>query len=387
KRDISLYGAEDEKYYDKNLDAFLRALPERQPIQDTIAVLENDLNILKSKIYNKKLTELDDHVVAYENGELPFESFVTYISDLYPADSLKREFPQVNQLGESIRIKNKVDLAEAEAQRGELIERLSRNLTRVEMEEFLKATVEFKAKTMDGVAYHNVLKKLYDAMGKKSQSLDRAFPQLSAYIEYLNKHETLDKFGLFTEIDKLVERIKNGLYTSYTQKGLDQNLRIIRLLRNLYSTQLLTHDLRKIEQYKDELDARKLKKFIEKESQRLKLELTIPSDARLEDMKKTLPAVQDFYYYAAQRNNILATNTLRAMAAESESVGILVTGGFHTEGITDYLKEKRIPFVVIAPKVDKLDESDERYINALQGKKTPFEEMIESEKEAPQKQQ
>jgi len=386
KRNISLYGAEDEKYYDKNLDAFMRALPERQSVQDTIAVLENALNILKSKIYNKKLAELDDHIVAYENGELPFENYVAYISEFYPADNLKREFSQVNQLAESIKLKNKVDLTKAEAERAELIDILSKNLARNDLEEFLKATVEFKGKIMDGVSYHNVLKKLYNGMDEKAKTLDRRFPQLSAYIEYLNKHELLDKFGLFTELDKLVERIKNGLYTSYTQKNLDQNLRIIRLLRNLYATQLLTHDLRKVDQYKEELDARKLKKFIEKEAQRLKLDLALPPDERLDEMKKSLPAVQDFYYYASQRNNILATNTLQAMSSEAENVGILVTGGFHTEGITDYLKEKRIPFVVIAPKVEKLDDTDERYINALQGKKTPFEEMIENEKEAPKKQ-
>ena len=45
KKDIALYGAEDEKYYDKNLQAFLNALPQRESILENIAVLENGLNI------------------------------------------------------------------------------------------------------------------------------------------------------------------------------------------------------------------------------------------------------------------------------------------------------------------------------------------------------
>ncbi|MBU1044072.1 MAG: hypothetical protein KJ915_06700, partial [Candidatus Omnitrophica bacterium] len=67
------------------------------------------------------------------------------------------------------------------------------------------------------------------------------------------------------------------------------------------------------------------------------------------------------------------------MDKENEEIGILITGGFHTEGITDYLKDKRITYIVIVPKIDELEADDTRYINALQGKKTPFEEMIERE--------
>ena len=51
---------------------------------------------------------------------------------------------------------------------------------------------------------------------------------------------------------------------------------------------------------------------------------------------------------------------------------------------SEYLKDKRISYVVVCPVVDKLDDNDERYINALQGKKTPFEEQLEREKIAKQ---
>ncbi|MBI4846153.1 MAG: hypothetical protein HY810_06760, partial [Candidatus Omnitrophica bacterium] len=53
--------------------------------------------------------------------------------------------------------------------------------------------------------------------------------------------------------------------------------------------------------------------------------------------------------------------------------------GFHTEGIAEFFKEKRIIYAVVAPKVENIEEDDTRYINALQGKKTPFEEQLERE--------
>ncbi|MFH1062774.1 MAG: hypothetical protein V1747_07840 [Candidatus Omnitrophota bacterium] len=376
---IRLYGAEDEKYYDKNLDAFMRALPAREIILETIAVLENDLNILKNKSYNKKLRELDDHIVAYDNGEMGFEDYIQYISRLSAEQNVKQEFDQVNQLVESIKFKDSISIEKAEAQRKELIDHLTSNLSRYEMEEFLKATVEYKAKTMDNLTYHSTLQKLYNQMDKKSLTLDRKWPDLNGYIEYLKRHETLDKFALFTQIDKLVERIKNSLYTSYTQKTLDYNLKIVRLARSLFSTKLLNKDLTLVSKYHTDFNAKKMKTYIQKEAKRLKLDLAIPDDERLKQMEETLPAVEDFYRYASKRNDILANNTLDGMAKENEDIGILITGGFHTDGITDYLKDKRITYIVIVPKIEELETDDTRYINALQGKKTPFEEMIEKE--------
>lgn len=380
-RNIALYGAEDEKTYDKNLDAFMRALPSRDAILEAVAVLENDLNILKNKTYNKKLRDLDDQIVAYDNGEMGFEDYIMYISALYSEDNLKREFKQVNQLVESINIKDSISLEKAETQRKELIDYLTKNLIRYEMEEFLRATVEYKAKTMDNLEYHTVLQKLYNQMDRKSMTLDRKWPDIDGYIEYLKRHETLDKFLLFTEIDKLVERIKNSLYTSYTQKTLDHNLKIIRLARSLFSTKLLNKDLGMVSKYRTDFNAKKMKTYIKREARRLKLDLAIPDDDILKQMQETLPAVEDFYRYASKRNNILANNTLDGMKQENEDIGVLITGGFHTEGITDYFKDKRITYVVIVPKIEELERDDTRYINALRGKKTPFEEMIEKEEE------
>jgi hypothetical protein len=383
-RDIALYGAEDEKYYDKNLEAFMRALPSREPVMEAIEVLENDLNILKNETYNNRLKDLDDHVVAYDNGEMGFENYIMYISKLYDKDNLRREFEQVNQLVESIEIKNSISLKKAEDQRKELIEYLTNNLVRYEMEEFLKATVEYKAKTMDNLTYHVTLQRLYNEMDQKTMTLDRKWPDLDGYIEYLKRHETLDKFQLFTQIDKLLERIKNGLYTSYTQKKLDHNLKIIRLARKLYSTKLLTNELQLVDKYKTDFNIKRMKSYIEKESKRLKLDLEVPDDQMIEQMEESLPALEDFYKYAQKRNDILADNTLNGMDKEQEDIGVLITGGFHTDGITDYLEDKRITYVVVVPKIDELDRDDTRYINALQGKKTPFEEMIEQEEETTQ---
>ncbi|MCP4649172.1 MAG: hypothetical protein GY853_03705 [PVC group bacterium] len=379
KKDIALYGVEDPKYYDKNLDAFLTALPKREKIMDDIAVLENDLNILKDRIYNKRLKELDDTVVAYENGSLPFEDYVVYVAEQYEDGKLKRDFRELAKLVDSIRIKRNLNLEKVGKQREKLVKFLTKKLPRLEMEDFLKITMEFKAKTIKGMKYHNKVKELYDNLDAKTKTLDRAWPELSKYIVYLNKYETLDNFAMFTELDKAVDRVKRNAYTSYTQKKLDHNLKTIRLARNLFATKLLNRDIPSIKKYRSDFNSKKMAKFIASQAKRLKLDLPLPTD--MEEMEKTLPIVEDFYYYASKRDNILAENTLNSMKAENECIGILVAGGFHSDGVGEYFKDKKISYIVLAPYVDELEEDDTRYINALQGKKTPFEEQLEREEQ------
>jgi hypothetical protein len=55
----------------------------------------------------------------------------------------------------------------------------------------------------------------------------------------------------------------------------------------------------------------------------------------------------------------MANNLLSKMGRD---VGytVLVTGGFHTQEISDVLKKKEVPFVVITPDVKVLDQ-DEAY--------------------------
>ncbi len=380
EKNIALYGAEDEKYYDKNLDAFLKALPERDRVLQDISLLENALNMLKDQIYNKQLRDLDDHAVSYENGELSFEDYVMYLVKLYPMDKFRREFKQLPKLYDSINLKNSLDLNKAENERNDVIDYLTKHLTHQALEDFLRATVRYKAKTLDSLAYHKKIRQLYNNMDEKTKTFDQAWPDLNKYIDYLDKQETLDKIMLFNELDRLVDDIKDEFYTSYTQKLLDHNLRLIRLARNLFSTKLLNRDLPYVKKYGSDFNARRVKRFIEREAGRLHIDVSLPTDKELDAMEQTLPDVEAFYRYATKRNGVLTENTLIAMRKEGASVGILVTGGFHTAGITNYLKEKEINYVVICPAVTKVVDDEQRYINALKGKKTPFEEMMENEK-------
>ena len=57
--------------------------------------------------------------------------------------------------------------------------------------------------------------------------------------------------------------------------------------------------------------------------------------------EKSIDSALAFYKAALERDNILIENALRKMEEENTSSSVMLSGGFHTMGITRILKEKQ----------------------------------------------
>ena len=90
---------------------------------------------------------------------------------------------------------------------------------------------------------------------------------------------------------------------------------------------------------------------------------------------KFAPIAEDFYKYAKLRDDVLLQNTFKAMEMYDAEIAFLITGGFHTQGIKDKLKKRKISYAVIAPQITE-DQPDDLYIEVLSNQKTPFEEFL-----------
>ena len=81
-----------------------------------------------------------------------------------------------------------------------------------------------------------------------------------------------------------------------------------------------------------------------------------------------------FYELAEKRNEVLADRALDVMHHQKLKQMVLITGGFHTKGITAILKKRKISYFVIQPALDTLAE-DPVYRNAVGGLwKTVFDQ-------------
>ncbi len=96
--------------------------------------------------------------------------------------------------------------------------------------------------------------------------------------------------------------------------------------------------------------------------------------SQLEQLFSSLPTQERFYELALRRDEALVWNTLRKLEEEPTKAAILITGGFHTEGITQQLRANHVAYLVVSPTVStKFDE--ERY-HARLANRFPSHEVL-----------
>lgn len=188
----------------------------------------------------------------------------------------------------------------------------------------------------------------------------------------------LDKKGL-KKLEKLDTEGRDSLIRDGIQADLLEKIDLLKLLLKLSELRATREDIHK---YQDQLpgirgligDSLLLQEFFEK--------------------------VEKFYYVAAQRDLAMIQNTLKRMMSEGTDRVILISGGFHTEGISGFLRQSRIAYAVIAPlsgaRGDTLREPnlfnlpapegrlmvDLKALQALEGTSSPLYEEIKQDARA-----
>ncbi|MFH1776502.1 MAG: hypothetical protein ABH952_02955 [Candidatus Omnitrophota bacterium] len=367
---ISLYGAEKQSDYDKNLDAFLKTLPFREKISHYCHQIENALSRLKPFIYNEKLMELDEHITAYRNNTVPFEDYVAYLVEKEDDIEL-RFYPNIRHICESVKTKEYINFEEANKEREEIVKILTEKLSKDNLQTLVSASVNFKLQQMTPYEYHTKLVAMAKTIPHGQEVINR-YPNFNAYLNYLEFYQSISHVDLLLEVDKLEGKYREKLYTETRQRRLDVLLKNIQVQTALYRSKLLQQDAEYYEQKKHDFKTKKFTDFIYAQSKKYGVTVDLPKDLNIID--QNIEVAESFYDIADRRNRNLVNNTLNYMSDEKQDIGVLVTGGFHTKGITYLLEDQRVNYVVISPTVTKLDDNDDKYIAALTGKNTLFEE-------------
>ncbi|MFA6143076.1 MAG: hypothetical protein WC738_07285, partial [Candidatus Omnitrophota bacterium] len=90
-----------------------------------------------------------------------------------------------------------------------------------------------------------------------------------------------------------------------------------------------------------------------------------------------LDTAMDFYRTAEARNQAILRNTIKRMDAEGTEVAALITGGYHTKGISDLLKQKQTSYLVILPKFDS-SKGTRPYVAILTNRNDNHHERVKS---------
>ncbi len=341
-----LLGVESRDLYFKNLEAFRNAYRSFQKFEPAFQALQENLDQLKEKVYSKKMFELDRILQSYERGEILFQPYFSSLMDF--AESVGHKVDPQSVVAEQqnvFMLEKQLDFELLEKQRADLINQLSKDLAPEISGQLLSQTLLFKTNRLSAWKYYGFLFRL-----SKDRNIDlKNFPQVAIYHNYIYHVKEILEPELFEKIEGLTNGLKEKLLQSAQEKELNEIDVKVGLITRLCHFRISNSEFEYFQKHSDEFEWDKIVSPLAKIADDRQVPLVFPED--LKNLEGVTSLFKAFYEFALQRDEAMLNASLQGMEEKKVSLMMLVTGGFHTQGIAQALKEKDISFFIITPKV------------------------------------
>ncbi|MBU1864529.1 MAG: methyltransferase domain-containing protein [Candidatus Omnitrophica bacterium] len=365
EKPFELHGAESRDLYRSNYEKYLAVMSQREQIFDEIATIEHTLKRLKDGVFNNKLKEIDHHFFQYKNGQRELSE---HISDVFlyahngGLDLLL--FPNVYLFYEAMREGHRVDYDAIIPERDHLIQVIMQK-------ENIDANLEkFKKEILTEKEFYAFLRNKL----REYAISELPYESFIRYTNYREKFSRVDMQRLIHEIRNLRWQIEDINAETVTEKTLVKLVRHFEILTKLINLEALSEDVAYFKTHRNEFN----KEYIIAQL-RLVHDAIEFNEVKLSALDTTLHAVEAFYAAAEARNQALVDNTLQqaARSTPDNEQSLLIAGGYHTKGITEELRNRNVPYVVITPHITKVEQPIP-YNDRMLLKPTPFETLINS---------
>jgi len=374
KKPILLYGIENKEYYLENLEAFTNTLEKRPAAKETCREIRTYLNRLKQYIYSKELKELDRKVAEYDADKIKFVEFCAYLKTRAAKKRLNMAlYENFSLLMKALDIEKGVDFKKVDSERSAIINELEKKLSQDQLSELFMKSLSYRTKKMKSGAYYTYLR----GLAEKARVKLSKFKNFNLYVDYISTYSNIDNPSLFRELKALQEDIKEALYTNDDQRTLNRLSRHIRIVDDLVNISLSKEEAGYFLGNSSSFSSREFTDFIARQFSKYGLNYSAGPGTDVID--ELLPSFVKFYEVAGKREEALLQNTLNKMEEKGYKVSALISGGYHTEGLTNRFKEEGISYIVVAPRITNLD-AETPYLEILSGGKIrPAEEAVSEE--------
>jgi hypothetical protein len=363
-------GVEDKELYLRHLDTHKNTVIYQEGIINFLKAANSSLNTLKDTLYTKDLRKIDNASTSYSKGVIKLPEYIkTLNSYANKARIDASKYPNLIKFIALVQREEKIDFKLAEEQREAIIKRLSETLDRVELNELLRNSMDFRTNKLSQEEFYDYLFNLID----KHDFKQKEYSQLQAYREYIKLSKDINHLKVFDEADDFEYELMIALSNTQPQKDLILYSKSAKLLQDLYSLKLTPRQLNYLEKHKDSSHIGNIKRFLITTSSQYGL--NIPAIINSFNINSyIMEQSKQYYSLALERDTALIENTLQRMRRLRNDKAILVAGGFHTQGITNILKVRGISYVVICPNICHGD-YDAIYNDRIAGKLPTIEQL------------
>ena len=376
KAPIALYGVENRDFYEENLEAFMGLWHDREKLLKHIEALGKALQALEKEIYTEEILALNNNAALHGEGKLGFGEYWEYLSKAAEGAGLRRDgYDNISALLDIIAREKEIDFTKANEERDGLIDDFNKRLKKEDLQELVMKSLSFKLNKTGKAEYYSYLRQL----SLKARIDIKQYRNLSSYIEYVTRHDGINMLALFGEIDDFEEALRQKFFTDDDQRALHKLSKNLAITGKVFNLELIPVDFEYYLAQRDEFQAEVYAGLFSQvcRSAGLPVNRTTGQQADIQLIFSRLPEAMKFYYAAQKRDSALIRNTIERMKAEGKKVAALVTGGFHTDGMTDILKSKKLSYLVVMPKMEE-GGKERPYIAVLTNRSQPYKELIKT---------
>ena len=400
---LHVQGVDDRILYTESVDRFTSVMRDASSMTTTLNRYDARLRRLATKLYaaNDELQQFDRRWMAFHRGDEALPDYASFLARAATTHGIDVEAtsPALVKLLKSLHLGKQLDRDTAKREfaawlTGALIaaespaHRSIRPILEV-VHECLRRNAAIPSSLYRGAL------EMADRIGAP---LD-AYPALQSLRLYFRLAQDANPHDIYRELHEMEELAIEQLARSDDERQLALWNRRLTLLRDFVGLKLTAQQYLTYETKPSAFDLARCDNFLTALEQRLKLQ--VPEAERggvISDEQRQ--AVEQFYRLAHARDQVMATRTMEWMTGqndqpvESQVAGrrsydvrrttydstrpaavVLVAGGFHTEGITEYLRARGLPYLVITPTAtEPVDE--ERYHRRIAGELAGDEELL-----------
>lgn len=366
---VEMHGIEDAETYSRDFALFREMVQDRESVLACVQQMKFASELLETRIFSK---ELRDFAKEWKKASRTDAQIGSYLETLAQKArsllSLDVKDPQYQESYEAIlrilklkELEPGLDFKKVQAERAALIGFLTGKIDA----QLLAWLSDFGGpEGQEAKAERELPRFLFEKIFAQAgnQGLDiRNYPEFVHYAEYRIFQSEIETEKLFQEMSQLADRIFEALAKSEAEKSLLGLIRDIALSEKLLTLELSRAELSEAEKKGKELQPAELLKRMKNFSD---VRLDLPAEEVLDGFyRKAL----EFYRIAQAREKFFLKKMNRVMSEKEQTVSVIVTGGFHTEGIEEALREMGYSYLSVSPRISKVGDSHKLYLQAMLG--------------------
>ncbi|MBI2119276.1 MAG: protein serine/threonine phosphatase 2C family protein [Elusimicrobia bacterium] len=401
---ILFWGVENERLYLEHVRAFKDSIPQEKEAKKIVLDLQNSLNLLKTKILNSDLKELDENMTLHHKGQIKLSQYLKVLTQ----DGIPSYSEMIRKFMSALNLEETLNYEQVEKERRALTNSLVERLPKAELKNLVSSGLSYRLGNISYGAFYQYLKDLCQAYGVVLAK----YPEMDKYVRYVLIADKIKSEALFKEVESLEKSRVQSFIVTKEEKEIVECSKDLVLMEKMVGYRFSPEDWKEYLSRKNEIvdvsqRIKRLEKYSGKTGSFGKTGISMVNPEIVVDpliagkkkkqkssqgqesgeksvLVKALKPFEKFNEAAIKRDKALVENLLHKVREKRKlqvgNLALLVSGGFHTQGMTDLLRQKQIAYAVLTPRLGKVEGTGTDYLEIFRRDKTPLEKLFTGER-------